>query len=87
MQIKIYETRMVVVRSVEMETVRFLSPHESMSKLQCGACKEYIGKIRPIALAWGDGRNWRLCNACSSHLEETEQQKSGSPVEFAERSE
>lgn len=53
---------------VEIVSIKFISPSLSLSFLKCSACGMPIGDKRPIAIAWGDDKSWRLCHDCSNHL-------------------
>jgi hypothetical protein len=63
------KSTIIVEREVEITSLKFISPSQSLSRLKCSACKKSIGHNRPIALIWANNSGWRVCNKCISHLE------------------
>ena len=68
MRFKKYKTVKVVEREIEPETVRILEGVH-ITGLKCAAC---CGTCKPqsrMAVAWAEGRMWRLCENCAHGLE------------------
>jgi hypothetical protein len=60
----------LVKKSIEIVSLRYLYPSASIDQLRCSACGKPVGSKRPLASIWDGNRSWRVCNGCISHLEE-----------------
>ena len=67
--ITVQKKEQVITREpIIVDSVKFVSPIGSLNSLLCNACGNQIGSERPVAIAFGKGRGFRLCRKCSAHL-------------------
>lgn len=69
-KLKIYELKPVVVKELEVSTIRVYSCSVTpkLNELECNACLKQIGDARPISSVWAGNRSWRLCHDCTVAL-------------------